>query len=590
MKSGITLLFPVFFYCFSPSICQTQIGSDIDGEAAGDLSGIFVSISADGSRVAVGASRNDGNGNNSGHVRTYDLMAGNWVQAGSDIDGEAPDDQLGYSVSLSADGNRLAVGGRLNDGSGLDAGYAQVYELIGNTWTQLGGDIDGEAAGDQAGFAVALSAAGDRVAVGAFRNDGNGSGAGHVRVFEFGMGAWNQLGGDLDGEAAGDESGSAIAFSADGNRLAIGALNNDASGTNAGHVRVYQLNAGTWMQMGNDIDGAAVEDGFGRSVSLSADGLRLAVGAPGNDDNGAEAGQVVVYDFSGGAWSQVGAAIDGEASGDESGFSVSLSADGMLLTIGAVNNDGGGQDAGQVRIYEWDGVAWTQAGVDIDGEAAGDVFGQNVAMASEGNYIVVGAPGNDGSGAGAGHARVFRRAGLPVQLSTFRKSVNNGQVWLGWETASERNNRGFQLEHSTDGHRWAELAFVKGSGTTEEISQYSYIHTRPGIGPNYYRLQQIDFDGYKVRSHILSVIIDQPDPKIKLYPIPAADVLTVSGAEGLAEIYDLQGQRRLRQSLVTGNTDLMLAGLPPGAYLLVIKSAGAATPGKLFIKGGQLPR
>ena len=66
-----------------------QLGSDIDGEARDDTSGI-ISLSADGSTIAIGATANYGNGRDSGHVRIYQRNSnGNWEQAGADIDGEA---------------------------------------------------------------------------------------------------------------------------------------------------------------------------------------------------------------------------------------------------------------------------------------------------------------------------------------------------------------------------------------------------------------------------------------------------------------------------------------------------------------------
>merc|ERR1719197_1429329 len=106
---------------------------------------------------------------------------------GPDIDGEAAGDHSGYSVSLSADGTRLAVGARWNDGNGSDAGHARVFDFstASGAWEQVGADIDGEAAGDLSGRSVSLSADGTRLAVGAARNSGSGFWAGHVRVFEF---------------------------------------------------------------------------------------------------------------------------------------------------------------------------------------------------------------------------------------------------------------------------------------------------------------------------------------------------------------------------------------------------------------------
>ena len=101
------------------------------------------------------------------------LSAQWWAQSGTDIDGEALEDRSGFSVSLSADGNRMAIGAPWNDGNGNASGQVRVYQLTGGTWTQLGSDINGEAANDLSGYSVSLSGDGTRVAIGATLNDGN---------------------------------------------------------------------------------------------------------------------------------------------------------------------------------------------------------------------------------------------------------------------------------------------------------------------------------------------------------------------------------------------------------------------------------
>jgi len=385
---------------------QTQIGLDIDGEAANDGSGTSVSMSSDGSRMAIGASKNAGNGSDAGHVRVYELVGGVWAQLGVDIDGEAAADKSGTSVSMSSDGSRVAIGAYQNDGNGSNSGHVRVYELVGGVWTQLGIDIDGEAAADNSGYSVSMSSDGSRVAIGAIGNDGNGSSAGHVRVYEFIGGVWTQLGGDIDGEAVNDGSGYSVSMSSDGSRVAIGTYGNDGNGSQAGHVRVYELVSGAWTQIGLDIDGEAAGDASGR-LSMSSDGSRVAIGAKSNDGNGPSAGHVRVYELIGGAWVQLGLDIDGEAAGDYSGGSVSMSSDGSLVAIGAYGSNGNGTLAGHVRIYERIGGVWTQLGVDIDGEAAGDYSGTSVSMSSDGSRVAIGAPTNDGNGNNAGHVRVY---------------------------------------------------------------------------------------------------------------------------------------------------------------------------------------
>jgi hypothetical protein len=96
-----------------------------------DLSGWSVSMSADGNVIAIGAPYNDGNGYYAGHVRVYEwnVTASDWSQRGTDIDGEAERDQSGGSVSMSADGNVVAIGALYNNGNGEWAGHVRVYEL-----------------------------------------------------------------------------------------------------------------------------------------------------------------------------------------------------------------------------------------------------------------------------------------------------------------------------------------------------------------------------------------------------------------------------------------------------------------------------
>ena len=126
-------------------------------------------------------------------------------------------------------------------------------------------------------------------------------------------------------------------------------------------------------------------------MSLSSDGKTLAVGANANDnENGEAAGHVRVFsldDDDGSSWKQLGQDIDGESGGDNSGKSVTLSADGNIVANGADWNDGNGEDSGHVRVYQMDvsSSAWTQLGQNVEGEAAGDDSGISVSLSSDGN-------------------------------------------------------------------------------------------------------------------------------------------------------------------------------------------------------------
>ena len=217
------------------------------------------------------------------------------TQLGSDIDGEAANDQSGRSVSLSSDGLTVAIGAYFNDGTSSgngndNRGHVRIYNYNGSAWVQVGADIDGEATGDYSGKQLSLSSNGRRVAIAGHENDGNGTNSGHVRIYDYNGSAWVQVGADIDGEAENNYSGSSVSLSSDGSRVAIGAVSNDgASGNgndNRGHVRIYDYNGSAWVQVGADIDGEAASDQSGHSVSLSSDGSRVAIGARYNDGNG----------------------------------------------------------------------------------------------------------------------------------------------------------------------------------------------------------------------------------------------------------------------------------------------------------------
>jgi hypothetical protein len=379
-----------------------QRGADIDGEAMYDRSGKSVSISSDGTVVAIGAILNDGNGSNSGQVRVYAWNGTAWVQRGSDINGEASGNMSGFSVSLSSDGTIVAIGAPNNS---VNTGHARVYAWNGTAWVQRGSDIDGEAGGDQFGHSVSLSSDGTIVAISSMNNTSNdNSFAGHVRVYVWNGTAWVQRGADIDGKAAADQSGQSVSLSSDGTVVAIGAPFNMNS---EGYVSVYEWDGSAWVQRGLDILGEAGGDSSGWSVALSADGAVLAIGAVFNSAN---SGHVRVYAWNGTAWVKRGLDIDGEAQGDQSGYSVSLSSGGTVVAIGAQNNS---NDTGHVRVYTWNGTAWVQTGMDIDGEASGDLFGQSVSLASNGTTIAIGASSNSGNGTESGHTRVYTLVSPP---------------------------------------------------------------------------------------------------------------------------------------------------------------------------------
>ena len=422
-------LLPVVLLMFSSlaSFAQVQIGTDIDGEAANDWSGRSVSM-PDAYTMAVGAYQNSGNGYQSGHVRVLTWNGSAWIQKGQDIDGE-PGDRA--SVVSMPNGNTVAIGAPNNDGNGTNSGRVRVYTWNGSAWVQKGLDIFGESANDYSGNVSMPDE--NTLAIAAEYNDGGGLDAGHVRIFSWNGSAWVQKGLDLNGEAAGDRSGQSVSMP-DVNTVAIGALQNDGNGSNSGHTRIFRWNGTAWIQKGVDINGEAAGD-YSGTVSMPNPNT-VAIGAVNNNwdinssNNGWGQGHVRIYDWNGSSWTQRGLDIDGESPFDWSGNSVSMP-DANTVAIGAPRSS---SFAGQVRVFSWNGSAWVQKGVDMDGEAMSDYSGSAVSMPNP-NMVAIGASGNNGNGSSAGHTRVFSLCESKAQ--TDFQVVCGAFTWINGVTYTE---------------------------------------------------------------------------------------------------------------------------------------------------------
>mgnify|MGYP000138541075 CR=1 FL=1 len=405
-----------------------QLGNDIDGEMEWDNSGYSVSMSDDGLIVAIGANRNDGGFYDAGHVRVYGYVDGEWEQMGEDINGADEVNEFGIGVSLSADGMTLAAGATGNDGGGLDAGHVRVFRYVSGDWEQIGGDIEGESSGDASGLSVSLNSDGIIVGIGSYLASDAGTYSGQARVFKLVSGIWSQLGESINGEEAGDFCGYAVALSGDGLTFAVGAHGNDESGTNAGHVRVYKFESEEWIQIGVDLDAVSDHESYGFSVDINETGNILAVGAPTNSEGGVYAGQVQMYELVSGEWEPLGGSINGEFANDHCGQSVSLNNDGHVVAIGSHFNSELGGFFGHTRVFELVEDDWMQIGEDINGEATDDYSGNSVSLSASGKIVAIGALQNDGGGLNAGHVRVYTSC---ISDTTIQEAITCGEyLWI----------------------------------------------------------------------------------------------------------------------------------------------------------------
>ena len=393
-----------------------QLGSTIDAEAASDRFGTSVDISYDGKIIAIGAPYNDstdGSDTQKGSVRVYYFNETNqiWTQKGVDIDGTATSDQSGSNLSLSGDGNTLCIGAKNHDSS---RGHVIIYKWNGTAWAS-GVEISGSDVGDNFGVQSSLSADGNTVAISSPNHD---SIKGTTRIYTYDSGAWSQKGSDIDGEGANDKSGSSISLSANGNIVAIGAPGDDDGGSNAGNVRVYKWNGSSWAQIGSDINGDNVDDALGDdlSISLSADGFIVAVGAKAYNSN---QGYIKVLKYNGSSWSQLGSNINGDAGGDKFGTAVSINASGNIIAASADNTDG----LAYTKLYKFDGISWNQLGTTITSDGSGDATKSN-ALSADGKILVIGAPLHDSN---KGHVRVFSYGNFQNNLTTGNLLEARGQ-------------------------------------------------------------------------------------------------------------------------------------------------------------------
>jgi hypothetical protein len=387
---------------------------------AGAEFGHVVTLSADGNTMAVSAYFEasatkgiDGNQNDesipqAGSVYVFTRRGTMWSQQAyikasntgeAGTDGNFGDgDQFGFSVSLSDDGNTLAVGantedssakginGDQNDNSMQSAGAAYIFVRNGTTWAQQAYlKSPNTAANVQFGYSVALSADGNTFAVSAFDEGGssrvvvngpNGpfppgrNGTGAIYVYTRSGSTWTlQSYLKASNAEANDSLGVVVSISDDGSTIAGGILDEDCAAagvnpsapcdndmkddTSVGAVAVFVRQGAQWAQQAYiKASNPGKEDWFGSRLQISGDGNTLAVSAQledsaaqgingkQDDDSAQEAGAVYLFGRTGTQWTQrfYVKGSNNEAF-DEFGSSVALSRDGRTMAVGARGED-----------------------------------------------------------------------------------------------------------------------------------------------------------------------------------------------------------------------------------------------------------
>ena len=402
-----------------------QIGSTFNGADINTRLGEAVSISGDGSVIAVGGGYEPGPFPSKGQVKVYVRTGGTWTQRGSNLDGHSVIDYFGQSASISDNGLRLVVGalGYGSYGSGNLSGRVYVYDWNGTAWSETvvdTGAIGGSGVytfGDGLGRTVTISGDGNTIAAASPYNDDAGDDFGKVSVYRYSSGTWSQLGSSING--TGDSTakfGYSLSLSQNGSIVSIGTYEQSTTNptrSRAGEVKVYEYSGGSWSQIGATFEGSASFEYLGIAASLSADGTKIAIGAYGYSSHD---GRVNVWEYNSGttSWSQIGSDILG-GSNSYLGTGVSLSGDGTHLVLTENNKDVTNYN-GAVKVYQYTGGSWNQVGSTLNN--TDPTF---VSMSNNGKTFIVGS-GKNGPFDVTGYAKVY-------QLPSIRKELANSELF-----------------------------------------------------------------------------------------------------------------------------------------------------------------
>ena len=321
--------------------------------------------------------------------------------------------QAGFSTSINVDGTVVAVGAP-NENSGDGQVKLWRWNSTTSTWSQWH-KFDPIPQGDGQGYgiSVSLSFDGNTLAIG----ETTSSSVGRVHVYRYNGSAWLQLGNTIvpSGSASTNYESFGFGLALDPNsnptngyHIVIGAPSSVIPDTNWGHAQVYTYNGSSWDTYATDLFGSntATSDFFGSSVSMSEGWNVIAIGARSKDNN---KGAAYVYEWNEttSEYEQRGATFLGSTVDDLYGSSVAISGDRTTLVVGAPGGLGG---RGYIEAYNWDGSTWQPNSIPNSTGEAGSAFGTSVTTSIRGDVIAVGAIGDKSSG-DTEYVRVFTNNG-----------------------------------------------------------------------------------------------------------------------------------------------------------------------------------
>ena len=178
---------------------------------------------------------------------------------------------------------------------------------------------------------------------------------------------------------------------------------------------------------------------------------------------------------------------------------------------------------------------------------------------------------------------------LPIKLTTFTATAVGSDAVLSWTTASEINNKGFEVQRGTDGSTFGDVRFVATkalNGNSSAPLTYTYNDPAVGNGTYYYRLKQVDLDGMPTLSDVRSVTFSGLSIGVNIAPNPVVASFNLSNAKvgGSYRIVGMSGQVVKAGNVTSPNTIVEATGLPAGVYVLQTQDAAANSVSLKFVK------
>lgn len=417
--TGVTDSGSAYVYNLSsgtPTVPVATLNNPTPG--ASDQFGSSVSIS--GTRVVVGAYRDDASFLDTGRAYVYDLTSGTPAVPVVTLSDPTPAAEEFFGCAVAVSGTLVAVGVSGDDAEALDAGRVYVFDVGSGTPTVPAFTLKNPSPGEGDNFGLAVAIAGTRVVVGTPLDTAAPNGSGSAYVFDLDNGSPAAPVAVLTNPSpgAGDQFGCSVAIS--GTRIVVGAFQDDTGAADAGRAYSYDLTSETpavpVVTLNNPTPAAG--DRFGACVGIS--GSVMVAGAPFDDTAASDAGSLYVYDLASGTPATPTATLNnpGLSTGDNFGTSVAIS--GTRMVVGSPSDPTGAVRAGSAYVYQLGGATPNAPLLTINNPspAIGDSFGWSVGIS--GNYVVVGAPENDGS---KGSAYIYNLASATPTVPLF--TLNN---------------------------------------------------------------------------------------------------------------------------------------------------------------------